>query len=103
MKTEFPQGLPDAETTIEISPRAVAQWHKLPKNERPLLIDCREADELLICRIDGHDDAKEAWFPPGGGVLRGDGTSVGTVVRTRGGGRVDTNPVRTDQRVQEDQ
>jgi hypothetical protein len=53
--------------------------------------------------LDGHDDAKEAWFPPGGGVLRGDGTSVGTVVRTRGGGHVETSPVRTDQRVQEDQ
>ena len=52
---------------------------------------------------DSHDDAKEAWFPPGGGVLRGDGTSVGVVVRTRGGGRVETSPVRTDQRVQEDQ
>ena len=54
-------------------------------------------------KLDGHDDAKEAWFPPGSGVLRGGGTSVGTVVRTRGGGHVDTNPVRTDQRVQEDQ
>jgi hypothetical protein len=35
-------------------------------------------------KLDGHDDAKEAWFPPGGGVLRGGGTSVGTVVRMRG-------------------
>jgi hypothetical protein len=52
---------------------------------------------------DGHDDAKEAWFPPGGGVLRGDGTSVGTVVQTRGGGHVETSPVSTDQRAQEDQ
>ncbi len=25
---------------------------------------------------DGHNDAKEAWFPPGGGVLRGGETSV---------------------------
>jgi rhodanese-related sulfurtransferase len=60
MKPEFPSGLPDAETTIEISPRAVAQWHSLPKEERPLLIDCREADELIICRIDGLE-----WIPLG--------------------------------------
>lgn len=60
MKPDFPQGLPDAQTTIEISPRAVAQWHRLPKHERPLLIDCREADELIVCRIEGHD-----WVPLG--------------------------------------
>ena len=46
----------------------------------------------------GRDDAKEASFPPGGVVLRGGGTSVGTVVRTRGGGHVETSPVSTDQR-----
>jgi hypothetical protein len=33
---------------------------------------------------DGHNDAKEAWFPPGGGVLRGGGTSVKAVVQMRG-------------------
>jgi hypothetical protein len=54
-------------------------------------------------KLDGHDDAKEAWFPPGGGVLRGGGTSVGTVVRTRGGGHVESSLVSTDQRAQEDQ
>jgi hypothetical protein len=53
-------------------------------------------------KLDGHD-AKEAWFPPGGGVLRGGGTSVGAVVRTRGGGHVETSLVSTDQRAQEDQ
>jgi hypothetical protein len=47
-------------------------------------------------KLDGHDDAKEAWFPPGGGVLRGGGTSVGAIVRTRGGGHVETSPIRTD-------
>ena len=52
---------------------------------------------------DGNDEAKEAWFPPGGGVLRGGGTRVGTVVRTRGGGHVETSLVSTDQRAQEDQ
>jgi hypothetical protein len=54
-------------------------------------------------KLDGHDDAKEAWFPPGGGVLRGGGTSVGVVVRTKGDGHVETSPVSTDQRAQEDQ
>jgi len=53
-------------------------------------------------KLDGHNDAKEAWFSPGGGVLRG-GTSVGTVVRTRGGGHVETSLVSTDQRAKEDQ
>lgn len=72
MKTEFPQGLPDAETTIEISPRAVAQWHRLPKDERPLLIDCREADELLICRIDGHDWVPLREFPQRVEAIRGE-------------------------------
>ena len=33
---------------------------------------------------DGHDDAKEAWLIHGGGVLMGDGTSVGAVARMRG-------------------
>jgi hypothetical protein len=54
-------------------------------------------------KLDGHDDAKEAWLRPGGGVLRGGGTSVGTVVRTRGGGHVETSLVSTDQRAQENQ
>ena len=51
---------------------------------------------------DGHDDAKEAWFPPGGGLLSG-GTSVGAVVQTRGGDHVETSPLSTEQRAQEDQ
>lgn len=52
--------LPDAATTLEISPRAVAEWIHLPAENRPRLIDCREADELIICRIEGHE-----WFPLG--------------------------------------
>ena len=48
------------------------------------------------------DEAKEAWFPLSDGVLMGGGTSVGTVVRTRGGDHVETSPIRTDQRAQED-
>jgi hypothetical protein len=54
-------------------------------------------------KLDGHDDMKEAWFPPVGGVLMGGGTSVETVVRRRGGGHVETSPLSTDQRAQEDQ
>lgn len=70
MKPEFPAGLPDADTTIEISPRAVAQWHMLPKKERPLLIDCREADELILCRIEGHDWVPLREFPQRAEAIR---------------------------------
>jgi len=59
MSDGFPS-LPDAESTLEISPGAVAEWVHLPTNQRPRLIDCRERDELAICRIDGHE-----WFPLG--------------------------------------
>ena len=37
----------------------------------------------------------------GGGVLMGGGTSVGAVVRTRGGDHVETSPLSIDQRAQE--
>ncbi len=56
----FPESLPDAETTLEISPRAVAEWYGLPADQRPRLIDCREDDELSICSIAGHE-----WIPLG--------------------------------------
>lgn len=59
MSGGFPS-LPDAETTLEISPRAVAEWIRLPADQRPRLIDCREQDELAICRIEGHE-----WLPLG--------------------------------------
>ncbi len=52
--------LPDADTTLEITPTAVAAWIHLPPEKRPRLIDCREADELAVCRIAGHE-----WFPLG--------------------------------------
>jgi adenylyltransferase/sulfurtransferase len=60
MSELFPSTLPDAETTLEISPRAVAEWYKLPSDQRPRLIDCREDDELAICQIAGNE-----WFPLG--------------------------------------
>lgn len=52
--------LPDAASTLEITPEAVAQWVHLPREQRPRLIDCREADELTICQIAGNE-----WFPLG--------------------------------------
>ena len=52
--------LPDPSATAEISPSAVAAWINLPQNERPRLVDCREADELAICKLPGHE-----WFPLG--------------------------------------
>jgi rhodanese-related sulfurtransferase len=52
--------LPDAGATLEISPAAVAKWIHLPAEKRPRLIDCREREELDICRIDGCE-----WFPLG--------------------------------------
>lgn len=52
--------LPDAELTLEISPAAVAEWIHLAAEKRPRLIDCREEDELAICRIEGCE-----WVPLG--------------------------------------
>jgi rhodanese-related sulfurtransferase len=52
--------LPDASVTMEISPEAVAEWIALPPEDRPRLIDCREEDELGICRISGNE-----WIPLG--------------------------------------
>jgi len=52
--------LPDAAATLEITPLAVAAWVHLPHDQRPRLIDCREAEELDICRIAGNE-----WFPLG--------------------------------------
>jgi hypothetical protein len=68
------------------------------RNIYRFIIDCHAKKEAT--RPGSLDDAKEAWFPPGGGVLRGGGTSVGAVVRMRGGGHVETSPVSTDQRIQ---
>ncbi len=45
---------------MEVRPQAVAEWVKLPRTERPRLIDCREEDELAICQIPGND-----WIPLG--------------------------------------
>ena len=58
--SELSPWLPDPAGTLEITPEAVAMWSDLPHDQRPRLIDCREADELLICQIHGHE-----WFPLG--------------------------------------
>lgn len=55
--------LPDAAATLEVSPASVAAWHRLPREQRPRLIDCREADELAICRIEGAEWIPLATFP----------------------------------------
>jgi rhodanese-related sulfurtransferase len=62
MSDTFPL-LPDAATTLEISPWAVARWHRLPAEERPLLVDCREEEELAVCAIDGCEWIRLGDFP----------------------------------------
>lgn len=52
--------LPDPETTLEISPRDVSAWLGRKRDERPLLLDCREPEELDFCSIQGHE-----WLPLG--------------------------------------
>ena len=54
------QFLPNSGKTLEITPAEVAAWVSLPHEQRPRLIDCREADELAICQIAGNE-----WFPLG--------------------------------------
>ncbi len=46
--------LPDPGATLEIEPEQVARWANEQKDQRPVLIDCREADELEIASIAGH-------------------------------------------------
>lgn len=55
--------LPDPEATAEVSPQQVAGWLRLPANERPRLIDCREEDELAICQIAGNEWVPLGMFP----------------------------------------
>ena len=55
-----PPFLPNSGKTLEITPAEVAVWVHLPHEQRPRLVDCREADELAICQIPGHE-----WFPLG--------------------------------------
>lgn len=45
--------LPAADETMELLPAEVAQWYQSPADERPCLLDCREPEEVDICRIEG--------------------------------------------------
>ena len=71
--------IPNAASTLEISPTAVASWIHLPHAQRPRLIDCREAEELAICQIHGNE-----WIPlgdfPSTGPERCADASLGVVV-----------------------
>lgn len=55
-----PLDLPDHEVSMEIGVDSVAKLMALPPDRRPCLIDCREAAEIDICRIDGSE-----WLPLG--------------------------------------
>lgn len=71
--------LPDAALTMEVAPQDVAGWLDLPAEERPRLIDCREEDELAICRLPGNEWIPLGLFPGSAGVLTSD-TDRGIVV-----------------------
>ena len=45
--------LPDPSESMELMPAEVAKWHRLPADQRPCLLDCREPEEVAICRIEG--------------------------------------------------
>lgn len=45
--------LPDPEQTMELSVAEVSRWHRLPADQRPCLLDCRQPEEVDICRIEG--------------------------------------------------
>lgn len=64
--------LPDPAFTLEITPEAVSAWVNLPREQRPRLIDCREADELAICQIHGNDWLPLGTFPVAGAKLTAD-------------------------------
>jgi len=51
---------PDPTEAEEVQTHDVAEWIALPADQRPRLIDCREAEELAICRIPGNE-----WLPLG--------------------------------------
>lgn len=56
--------LPEADETMELMPAEVAAWHRLPADERPCLLDCREPEEIAICRIEGSIAIPMAEIPP---------------------------------------
>ena len=52
--------LPDPDETEEVSPQQVAAWLATGAADRPMVIDCREAEELELCQIEGAE-----WIPLG--------------------------------------
>lgn len=54
---------------MEVTPADVAKWVGLPREQRPRLIDCREAEELAICQIEGNDWVPLVFFPLAGEKL----------------------------------
>lgn len=48
-----PGMLPDPAATMEVMPAAVAEWQSLPADQRPCLLDCRQPEEVAICRMEG--------------------------------------------------
>lgn len=53
--------LPDPQATEEVTPEQVANWLAAADDAAPVVIDCREAEELELCKIDG-----ARWIPLGG-------------------------------------
>ena len=62
--------LPQADETMELMPAEVATWHQLPADERPCLLDCREPEEVQICRIEGSVHVPMAEIPASAERLR---------------------------------
>jgi rhodanese-related sulfurtransferase len=52
--------LPDPDAAEEVMPLDVAAWLGSGDEAAPIVIDCREAEELGICKIDG-----ARWIPLG--------------------------------------
>jgi rhodanese-related sulfurtransferase len=64
--------LPDPAESLEVTVTQVATWMKLPCEQRPRLIDCREQDELAICQIDGNEWTPLGDFMTAGAALTAD-------------------------------
>jgi len=71
--------MPDPAQTLEVSPASVLSWLGLPPGERPCLIDCREADELTICQLPGHEWIPLGTFPERIPALK-EGSTKGVVI-----------------------
>lgn len=56
--------LPDPATSEEVTPQDVAAWLTAENpGQSPVVVDCREAEEIDICRIDGSHWLPMADFP----------------------------------------